>query len=102
MTLQYRQGDVLLERIDSIPEGAERQEDEGRIILAYGEKTGHHHAISTAYATRYQWEEDTLIDVLEGAELVHEEHSAIALAPGAYRKIQQREYSPAAIRSVQD
>jgi hypothetical protein len=36
------------------------------------------------------------------ADLVHEEHNTIALAQGDYRVWQQREYSPAAIRTVVD
>ena len=102
MQLHYRQGDVLLVKTDVLPEGAEKQHDEDRIVLAWGAVTGHAHAISAAYATRYQWKDDVLVDVKEGAELVHEEHGAISLAPGVYRKIQQREYHPEAIRNVQD
>jgi hypothetical protein len=100
--LQYRQGDVLLEKIDGLPEDAQRQTDDGRIVLAWGEQTGHAHALLTQYATRYQWKEDVLVDVREGAQLLHEEHSAITLEPGVYRKVQQREYTPQAIRDVKD
>lgn len=99
---QYRQGDVLLEKMDNLPPEAVRQEDDGRIVLALGEATGHAHAISTKHATRYQWQGDMLIDVEETSELVHEEHAAITLEPGIYRKVQQREYSPETIRNVAD
>lgn len=44
---QYRQGDVLLERIDRRPKDLKQQDrDKGRVILAYGETTGHAHAFT--------------------------------------------------------
>ena len=43
---QYRQGDVLIVPVRSMPGGmARRERDGGRIVLAYGEVTGHAHAI---------------------------------------------------------
>lgn len=45
MDTQYRHGDVFLNRIDAIPDGAKPvPSDNGRTILAYGEVTGHAHA----------------------------------------------------------
>ena len=41
----FRQGDVLIRRIQRIPQGAKRQVTEGRIVLAYGEVTGHCHVL---------------------------------------------------------
>lgn len=44
--LQIRQGDVLLQAIDKLPAGcSEIKPDGNRIVLAYGEVTGHAHAI---------------------------------------------------------
>ncbi len=51
---QARQGDVFLERIgdvDALPEGLNSvKRDQGRIVLAYGELTGHAHAIDECNA----------------------------------------------------
>lgn len=44
----YRQGDVLIERIDSIPAEATRQRKSCKIILAHGEVTGHHHCLEVS------------------------------------------------------
>lgn len=99
---QVRQGDVFLERIDALPEGAEKQKDKKRIVLAWGEATGHAHAISVKHATRYQWKDDVLVEVHRDTHLVHEEHGAIALAPGVYKKTQQRSYTPQGIVNVRD
>lgn len=51
--IQYRQGDVLLVRIDNDDtEGyVEVPRDAGRVVLAYGEATGHAHAIYDDGAT---------------------------------------------------
>ncbi len=98
----YRQGDVLLQKIDQLPESAQpvefenRENSENRIVLAYGEVTGHCHALSTATACMYTFLGERLIDVKEGALLRHEEHATIKLPQGVYKVIQQREYVPEA------
>lgn len=99
----YRQGDVLIERISKIPKSAKQQTPEGRIILAHGEATGHHHSIDAEAAD--WWKEDggdQFIDVKTQSSVVHQEHAPIALPPGNYRVRRQREYSPEAIRNVAD
>ena len=51
MARQLRQGDVLLIRVASIPEGARRvKRRRGPIVLAAGEATGHAHQIDAAAA----------------------------------------------------
>lgn len=43
----YRQGDVLVERVDSLPSRLTKvARENGRVILAHGEVTGHAHAIA--------------------------------------------------------
>ena len=46
----YRQGDVLLRRVSQLPDGAVKSPKTDRIVLAYGEVTGHAHAIATEEA----------------------------------------------------
>jgi hypothetical protein len=92
----YRQGDVLLQKIERLPSDARPVEWEDRVILAYGEVTGHAHAISTQYASMYMWKGDRLLEIKAGATLVHEEHATISLPEGVYKVIQQREYVPEA------
>lgn len=42
----FRQGDVLIRPVASIPDGLKKVPlDKGRVILAYGEVTGHAHAV---------------------------------------------------------
>ena len=95
---QIRQGDVYLVRVsDKIgaPEGfAKVKRDKGRVILAYGEVTGHAHAITEAWAELFEKADERLLVLPEEATLRHEEHSAHVLAPGTYRVVRQREYVP--------
>lgn len=105
--VHYRQGDVLIERIGSLPATLTKIDREnGRVILAHGEVTGHAHAIADSHADLYSSQQEAGVTFLEVrdavAALKHDEHSTIALPPGNYRVTRQREYSPEAIRNVAD
>jgi hypothetical protein len=103
---QYRQGDVLIERIDAIPPAAVPAMHPGRWILAEGEVTGHIHSVAAEDATLLLLELDDEIEVYlrvhTKTEVTHQEHGPITLAPGDYRVGRQREYSPGQIRRVAD
>ena len=90
----YRQGDVFLQSVQAIPEQAVPvARDAGRIILAYGEVTGHAHAIEApvAEATLLSaGENERFLRLLTDADLVHEEHGLIHLPAGDYQVIRQR------------
>lgn len=95
----FRQGDVLLvATTEEIPATAKRVErDNGRVVLAYGEVTGHSHAIADKGAVLFDAGAAGrfLRAPRGGATLYHEEHSRIEL-PGAtnFRVVIQREYVP--------
>ena len=109
---QVRQGDVYLRPTRSRPSDAAKLViDQGRVILAYGEVTGHAHqvvaettdAVSTPPCALFEEPDGSrLLIVDRPCTLRHEEHGPIALAPGAYRVVRQREYSPEAVRNVAD
>lgn len=104
MTTQFRQGDVFIERVKALPvDLAQRARDKGRIVLAYGEVTGHAHALDATLAELFEDKDGTLyLKLGELGHVRHEEHSTITLEPGLYRVTHQREYSPEAIRRVAD
>lgn len=103
----YRQGDVLVLRVDSIPAGGKPVEREnGRIVLAHGEVTGHSHAIPSRdarfTAVVAAGAERRFLDAKKPVKLLHEEHGEIIIARGTYEVVIQREYEPGAIRNVAD
>lgn len=110
MTRQFtaRQGDVLIVATDSIPDGLKAVPlENGRVVLAHGEVTGHCHAIDSDLVMLFAPADldemaDRFLRVEEECEVVHDEHDAIALPPGDYRIVRQREYHPEAIRNVAD
>lgn len=130
LPMQLRQGDVLLVRVSRLPATTKPvPRDRGRVVLAYGETTGHAHAIAEAKValatmddaaamgeaarellasvglrTEIRDEEVVgFLDVAEDATLRHEEHGAIGLAAGdQFVVLRQREYQPAGIQQVAD
>jgi hypothetical protein len=111
---QFRQGDVLITLLAAaacIPANATpRPRDNGRAILAYGEVTGHAHAIDDTetepavalFDDPNATDGSFFMRVESDTGVVHEEHGRIDLPAGEYRVTRQREYTPEAIRNVAD
>lgn len=118
---QYRQGDVFLFQVDSLPKGATPVPLDGnRLVLAYGEVTGHAHAIydhldvsaradeitdalmERCKARLYEHKGERYLLVKEQVALKHEEHETHLLAPGVYELPIQVEFSVENIRRVAD
>jgi hypothetical protein len=117
----YRQGDVLIREVKAIPKTAKpSKENAARVVFQHGEVTGHAHAIYnptgvvegfTIGAEKAGMESVTdalaagrkaFVKINEATALKHEEHGAINLDPGTYEVFRQSEYSPEALRFVQD
>jgi len=97
MAEQYRQGDILLIKVRPRPHAGATSVPpvDGRLILAYGEQTGHAHAIDATLAELFEEQQGQLyLRVARPAPLVHEEHAPIVVDPGWYSVIRQREYLP--------
>jgi uncharacterized protein (DUF885 family) len=123
---QVRQGDVQLQPVAKLPARCtEIPADGNRIVLAYGEVTGHAHAIydhlvngaekaagevadaaiARAQAKARLWRApngERFLEVKETVTLSHEEHSPHVLPPGIYHLPTQVEYTPAELRQVAD
>lgn len=102
-----RQGDVLIFAVDEIPKGAEPlPRENGRVVLAHGESTGHCHAIDSPDALFLATDLDEMADrflrIESECTVVHDEHDPVTLPPGDYIVRRQREYSPEEIRTVAD
>jgi hypothetical protein len=98
----FRQGDVAIIPVDRLPEQLKQVErDHGRIVLAYGEVTGHAHAIASADADLFETPGataaaiDRFLRVRSVVTLDHEEHTAITIPPGDYIVRTQVEWSDA-------
>lgn len=103
----FRQGDVLIIPLNGkMPKGCEAvKRDKGRVVLAYGEVTGHAHAIVSKNAelfTEPKAKRTFLRVVKTEALLRHEEHDTVKLPAGDYEIRHQREYTPEEIRRVAD
>jgi hypothetical protein len=96
--MMYRQGDLLLIRVNTLPDGARQRSGPGdRLILAHGEATGHHHSVAAADAELTVTDADeAYLRVMRPTSLEHQEHRVIELEPGTYWVVRQREYGPRA------
>ena len=95
-----RQGDVFLMSVDSIPTGiAKVPAVKGRVILAYGETTGHHHSLALSRRITLFRDDGSggtmYLDVggKTPATLEHQEHTALKVPVGQYKVTIQRTYS---------
>lgn len=96
----FRHGDVILKKVNKIPEGAKKQANK---VLAYGEVTGHSHRFEAPNVTVFKFEDTLYAQVTDSlAALVHEEHAKIDVPPGIYEIGIQREYEPDGWRQVAD
>ena len=100
----FRQGDVLIRPVAKLPKGLKPVPlDAGRVVLAYGEVTGHAHCVIgdvEFLAADLQEMEQRFLKVESEAQVVHDEHSAITLEPGVYEIVRQREYTSADMEPV--
>lgn len=99
----FRQGDVLIEEVDEIPKGSHTEiaRDGGRVVLAYGEVTGHAHALTDdsvmlmSFKPERGTTPDRFLKVGRQSTLRHEEHGPIELPAGKYRITIQRQWDQA-------
>lgn len=107
---QAAQGDLLITRVNALPEGfelAEKTED-GLFVVAHSE-TGHNHVMSQESADFYTSANDEFalyVVVNEPTVLEHKRsfdtHSPISVGPGVYRVNRQREYTAEGFRRAAD
>ena len=105
MTGVIRQGDVLLVPTmrRKLPQGKACEVRDGRLILAYGEATGHHHSVSVMDAEMVEAAAGVFLRIMRATPLEHQEHMAHVLEPGVYEVRRQVEYAPKALpRRVAD
>ncbi len=135
----WRQGDVLIFKLEGEAAEAARKKisdgkakpvdrDNGNVVLAYGEHTGHSHHIPATTCSLFlddtvtsisesdamglisrtgggrveRPEADRLLAVDAPVVLKHQEHDPISLDSGVYQVRRQREYDPEGVRIIAD
>ena len=101
---QFRQGDVLITTVGDSEAGDVVPADNGRIVLAYGEVTGHAHALpaDAGMLAMLADTDDRLLTLTRREMLRHEEHAPIQLPAGQLRITVQREWQYGRSRQVAD
>jgi hypothetical protein len=101
-----QQGDVLVKRIDKIPEGAKPvKPTEKGLILAEGEATLHHHVVDQELAELFEMDGKLFLDVkAPSAPVKHEEHAKIDIPNGLYEigRVVEYDVFAEAVRRVTD
>lgn len=90
---QAAQGDILLTPVPGKPAGLKPVGAEnGLLILARGEATGHHHSVQASTGLLEIDEGGVMyLTVEELTEVQHQEHAPVPRAPGIYRVDHQHE-----------
>ena len=98
---QFGHGDMFLRRIDEADLPASVMErlggGEPRAVLAYGEKTGHAHVLTSERPIGLVRDSDMVAYVLlrDAGLLTHEEHGVVThVPPGYYHVPTERDYDP--------
>lgn len=107
--VQAAQGDMLITKIDKLPDGLEMAKAEnGFHILAHSE-TGHNHVVKERSAQLLIDKTNAFIaylSVAEPCEVQHlrsfDTHAPVSLDKGVYEIRRQREYMPEGFRRAQD
>jgi len=91
-------GDVIIERIEEVPEDFGRGQVEAKSALAYGEATGHIHQLQGTpgrdFDLRVLDSGERYLKIFKPTFLKHQEHSPMLLKEGNYKIGIQKEYDP--------
>lgn len=108
------QGDVLLRRVDKIPDGFVRTERKpGEAIIVSHSETGHHHAIGAPDVVAWEDKSKPLVCYLQMGDALcdidhlrsYDTHETLRLTGGKgtiWEARRQREHTPEGWRRVQD
>jgi hypothetical protein len=103
---QIQHGDILIRRIGTLPDGCQEvSRRNGRIIVAEGELTGHHHTIVAEGCRLLQLKNELYLEVTaDQVEITHEEHKTLPIPKGVYQigKVKEYDYIQEMERQVRD
>ena len=110
---KLQQGDVLLKKVDALPDGAKAIKPTGKgFVLALGEVTGHYHAVAPQQGVEcYEKDGVTYLKVETSGKLEHlkgpgtiADHNPVTIDEGLWKVGIVKEYDPfeEEIRNVRD
>jgi hypothetical protein len=108
------QGDLMLRRIDKLPNGIKPLSSEGGVFVVAHSETGHNHVIDARPNVKWYSGDDSMVTYLEVVEATdatetllrhlrgHDTHKTIVIPPGVFEVRRQREHTPEGWRRVAD
>ena len=109
------QGDVMILRIDKLPENIHPAKPDGTHYVVAHSESGHHHVIEDRPNVKFFTSDDPMISYLQVDAAIDETeallkhlkvgkdaHETISFGAGFYRINRQRENTPKGLRPVQD
>jgi hypothetical protein len=102
---QQQQGDIILNKIDKLPEGKKEVVSRGNILVMHGE-SGHSHTIESdiSDAELIRIGERILLRVNTSVTLKHEEHRPFVIEPGIWEvgQVVEKDWLADMVRPVVD
>lgn len=111
---QCAQGDLLIRRIEKLPDSVKPMASEKGVFVVAHSETGHNHVIAERPNVKVYTTGDPMISYLEVIEATdametllehlrgHDTHETISIPSGVYEIRRQREYTPEGWRRVED
>ena len=98
-----QQGDVIMVKLNKMPEGTITKRTKKKMILAHGE-SGHSHVVEDDEAELIEMGERMLLTLTKPTVVHHEEHKPITLEPGIWDigKVMEYDYFLQMKRPVMD
>ena len=102
---QIQHGDVLIKEVSSIPaEAIPVPKRNGKLVIAEGEMTGHHHVIMETGAKLFNLNGELYLEVTQPVIITHDEHKPLPIPAGKYQigRVQEYDYFQEMERKVID
>ena len=106
---QAAQGDLLITRIDALPDDLTPVKPDNDVYILAHSETGHHHTVEQSNVSLFRPANDEFVAymVVELPTVLRHErafdtHAPLSIPPGTYRINRQREYTPEGFRRAVD
>jgi len=90
--ITHQHGDVILVKIDKLPDNAKETEVKNSFVVEKGEGIHTHVIHDTKHLKVFMSNEEMYLKVLKDLKIDHEEHGVQTITPGIYKKKIERQY----------